>query len=223
MMDSAMPCWYRLPNVGLGAINDSILIHCSIYETLQANFSKTPLYVDIVELFNEYRLPNVGLGAINDSILIHCLIYETLQANFSKTPLYVDIVELFNKSDYSMFTIDRYYSIVKHKTSYYTFKLPVSLGYLLANNADKNTHKKVEEVCLDLGKLFQIQVKGKCSWLAVNALKHCDETQRATFVEHYANKDPANVDTIKRLYQELRIPDLYKNEERIVYEGILQK
>lgn len=63
-----------------------------------------------------------------------------------------------NKSDYSLFTIDRYYSIVKHKTSYYTFKLPVSLGYLLANNADKNTHKKVEEVCLDMGKLFQIQV-----------------------------------------------------------------
>ncbi|KOB57504.1 Farnesyl diphosphate synthase 3, partial [Operophtera brumata] len=184
-----------------------------------------------------YRLPNVGLGAINDSILIHCSIYETLQANFSKTPLCVDI------SDYSMFTIDRYYSIVKHKTSYYTFKLPVSLGYLLANNADKNTHKKVEEVCLDLGKLFQIQddyldcygdesvtgkigtdiQEGKCSWLAVNALKHCDETQRATFVENYANKDPANVDNIKRLYEELRIPDLYKNEERIVYEGILQK
>lgn len=63
------------------------------------------------------------------------------------------------KNDYSLFSIDRYYSIVKHKTSYYTFNLPVVLGLLLANKLDIETHAAVREICFELGKLFQIQVR----------------------------------------------------------------
>lgn len=72
------------------------------------------------------------------------------------------------------------------------------------------------------GKIGTDIQEGKCSWLAVNALKQCNETQRALFVECYADKEPANVNRIKSLYNELRLPELYKNEERIIYEGILQ-
>lgn len=62
------------------------------------------------------------------------------------------------KNDYSLFTIDRYNAIVKYKTSYYTFKLPICLGMLLANNTDPNSHKIAEEISLEIGHLFQMQV-----------------------------------------------------------------
>lgn len=63
-----------------------------------------------------------------------------------------------NKNDYSMFTQERYSSIVQYKTAYYTYKLPVCLGLLLANKLDKETHRKAEEICLEIGHLFQMQV-----------------------------------------------------------------
>lgn len=63
-----------------------------------------------------------------------------------------------NKNDYSMFTIERYETIVKHKTAYYSYTLPVGLGMLLANITDKEVLRKTEDICLDIGKFFQIQV-----------------------------------------------------------------
>lgn len=47
------PCWYLQPHVGLGAINDSILINASIYETLNTHCGSLPRYRNIVDLFNE--------------------------------------------------------------------------------------------------------------------------------------------------------------------------
>lgn len=72
---------------------------------------------------------------------------------------YLDVtMERRQKSDYSLFTIERYNAIVKYKTAYYTYQLPVGLGMVLANIFDPLLHKKAEEICLEIGKFFQIQV-----------------------------------------------------------------
>ncbi|CAH2255732.1 jg14566 [Pararge aegeria aegeria] len=128
-----LPCWYLQPNVGLGAINDSILINASIYETLNVHCGNLPLYRNIVDLFNEAIL-YTSVGQHLDYTMAHR-----------------------NKNDYSLFTVERYSSIVKYKTAYYTYKLPVCLGLLLTNNADPETHKRAEEICLEIGHLFQMQ------------------------------------------------------------------
>lgn len=65
--------------------------------------------------------------------------------------------------------------------------------------------------------------EGKCSWLAVSALQRCNEAQRALFVECYASKDPKHVSRIKQLYEELSLPDLYKQQENAIYEGIVKR
>lgn len=79
MMDGSttrrgMPCWYLTPNVGLGAINDSILLYCSIFETLHTNLGDTPRYIDILHLFNEVSSYNDTLRFMQKLIqlpLIH--------------------------------------------------------------------------------------------------------------------------------------------------------
>lgn len=73
-----------------------------------------------------------------------------------------------NKNDYSLFTYERYNNIVKHKTAYYTYKLPVCLGLYLTNNSDPVAHSKAEEICLDIGKIFQMQVSAEIFFLLAN-------------------------------------------------------
>lgn len=63
-----------------------------------------------------------------------------------------------NKNDYSLFTIDRYNAIVKYKTAYYTYKLTVCLGFYLANKTSKELHALAEDIALEIGQFFQIQV-----------------------------------------------------------------
>ncbi|XP_047535872.1 uncharacterized protein LOC125070186 [Vanessa atalanta] len=214
-----VPCWYRLPNIGLGAINDSILIHSSIYEILKLYCENLPHYKHIVDQFNE------------------ALLYTSMGQHLDYTMAHR------NKNDYSLFTLERYSSIVKYKTAYYTYKLPVSLGLLLANNTDMKTHKIAEEICLEIGHLFQMQddfidtfgvekvtgkvgtdiQEGKCSWLAVQALERCNSKQMKVFTACYGSPEPAHIERIKRLYEELELPAIYQKEERDRYNSVVQR
>lgn len=65
--------------------------------------------------------------------------------------------------------------------------------------------------------------EGKCSWLAVTALKHCNEAQRALFAQYYGRKEPEHVTIIKQLYNELRLPEIYREEETLVHDNIMSK
>ncbi|XP_068620702.1 uncharacterized protein [Battus philenor] len=213
-----VPCWFRLPEVGLGALNDTIIMYSAMMETLSTHFGDKPHFTRIVNMFNE-SLKNTALG-------------QHLDYTMARR----------KKNDYSLFTIERYNAIVKYKTSYYTFKLPVCLGMILANNTDDKSHKRAEEICLDIGHLFQMQddfidcfgsesvtgkagsdiQEGKCSWLAVSALQRCNEAQRNVFTTCYGSKEPAHIERIQRLYEQLGLPDLYRKEERTRYNAIVQ-
>lgn len=58
MMDASItrrgqPCWYRNPNVGMIAINDSFMLCSAIYRLLKSYFRNEPYYVDLLEVFLE--------------------------------------------------------------------------------------------------------------------------------------------------------------------------
>ncbi|TMW44440.1 hypothetical protein DOY81_010472, partial [Sarcophaga bullata] len=46
-------CWHKLEDVGLIAINDSIVLECAIYVLLKKYFSHMKCYIDLIELFHE--------------------------------------------------------------------------------------------------------------------------------------------------------------------------
>lgn len=65
--------------------------------------------------------------------------------------------------------------------------------------------------------------EGKCTWLAVTALERCNPAQRTVFRACYGSKEPAHIERIKRLYDQLDIPKLYMEHEKELYDNIVSK
>ncbi|XP_077294514.1 farnesyl pyrophosphate synthase isoform X2 [Arctopsyche grandis] len=211
-----MPCWYKQPNVGLGAINDGLLIQSAMFSVLKKYFHNEPYYKNVLEMFNEMTLKTT-IGQHLD--------YHTSQEG---------------KPDLSKFTMKLYNAIVKYKTAYYTFQMPVSLAMLMSGIDDPEMHRQAKTILLEMGQFFQIQddfldcfgdpsVTGKlgsdiqtgtCSWLAVVALQRANPQQKKVMQEHYGGKSDDSVEKIKALYEELGIPNTYATYEETSYNLI---
>lgn len=204
-MRRGVPCWYRNDNVGLSAINDSILIENGIYSIIRKYLSNHPSYARIIELFHDVTL-KTSMGQALDA---HCF--------------------LDNKPNLNVFTMDRYNTIVKYKSAYYTFQLPISLAMYLANIHNPELHRQAKTVLLEMGHFFQVQDdfldcygdpkitgkdgtdigEGKCTWLAVVALQRASGEQKEIFKKWYGINDPQAKEAIKAVYEELGIANTY--------------
>lgn len=129
-----VPCWYKKDNVGLSAINDACLLENGIYSILRKYFSSHPSYIPVIELFHDITL-KTSMGQCLDSMS-----------------------HKDGKPNLEMFTMNRYNSIVKYKTAYYTFQLPIALAMHLANLNDPEMHRQAKTILLEMGQFFQIQV-----------------------------------------------------------------
>lgn len=128
------PAWYKNKDVGLLAINDGILMENSIYSILRKYFSNHLCYVPAIELFHDVTF-KTSMGQMLD-----CMCIKNGRPDFEK------------------FTMKRYNTIVKYKTSYYSFQLPVALAMYLANMYDEEQHRQAKTILLEMGEFFQVQV-----------------------------------------------------------------
>lgn len=115
-MDNAItrrgrPCWYRTRNLGVKAINDGALLEAGLYQLLRKYFRNQPYYLNIVELFHDVTLKTV-MG--------QCLDLQSALEN--------------SRPNLEKFTMDRYNAIVKYKTAYYSFQLPVALAMYMESS-----------------------------------------------------------------------------------------
>jgi farnesyl diphosphate synthase len=46
-------CWYRVPQVGMIAVNDSFMLEAAIYRLLKVHFRGVDYYADLLDLFHE--------------------------------------------------------------------------------------------------------------------------------------------------------------------------
>lgn len=92
------PCWYKIPKVGLTAVNDGFLLQSHLLKVLKRFFGSTPAYLPLLELFNEVTW-QTELGQLLDLT--------------SQPPPGVGAIDL------DRFTLERYKGIVKYKTAYY--------------------------------------------------------------------------------------------------------
>ncbi|KAF2483688.1 ERG20 farnesyl diphosphate synthase [Neohortaea acidophila] len=209
------PCWYLMPNVGMVAINDAFMLESSIYLLLKKYFRQEKYYLDLIELFHEVSF-QTELGQ---------------ECDLLTAP--EDHVDLDN------FSMDKYTFIVIYKTAYYSFYLPVALALHFAGFATAKNLKQAEDILIPMGEYFQVQddyldnfadpsVLGKigtdiqdnkCSWLVNQALKKCTREQRAVLEENYGRKDAACEAKVKKLFDELKLEQDYKDyEDRRVTE-----
>ncbi|ODM91083.1 Farnesyl diphosphate synthase [Orchesella cincta] len=116
------PCWYRVDDIGVLAVNDSFLIEHTLYRILAKHFGTHPRYANFLDLFLETSYKTV-LG--------QCLDTETER----------------NRQNPECYSMERYKKIVEFKTSYYTIYLPMAVAVILLKNNDKHDLlKKVEDV-----------------------------------------------------------------------------
>ena len=129
------PCWYKVPSVGLMAVNDVISMQTAAYELVSHFVHNHTMYTKILELLTTcYRFTVLG---------------QSLDTMTSPRP--------GAKPDFANFTMRKYATITKYKTAYYTISHPVRFGMLLANLTDPLIHSEAEKILLSMGHFFQIQ------------------------------------------------------------------
>uniref|UniRef100_A0A1J3FW59 Farnesyl pyrophosphate synthase 1, mitochondrial n=1 Tax=Noccaea caerulescens TaxID=107243 RepID=A0A1J3FW59_NOCCA len=209
------PCWFRVPQVGMVAINDGILLRNHIHRILKKHFRGKPCYVDLVDLFNEVEL-QTACGQM------------------------IDLITTFEgEKDLSKYSLPIHRRIVQYKTAYYSFYLPVACALVLAGE-DLEKHTDVKNVLVDMGIYFQVQddyldcfadpetlgkigtdiEDFKCSWLVVKALERCSKEQTKILYENYGKPDPSNVAKVKELYKELDLEGVFREYESKSYEKL---
>lgn len=208
------PCWYKVDNLGLAAINDAIMLESTIYQILRKHFGSKPSYAKLMEV-------------------VHDVTYKTIFGQSLDTRTGQD-------RRMETYTMERYSSIVKYKTSYYSFYLPVALAMTFCDIKDPNLYQQVRKVTLEMGHFFQVQddyldcfgdveVTGKigtdiqdckCSWLFVVATQRCDPEQKKFLLANYGKNEAANIEAVKGLYKELDLERVYHNYEEQTYNLI---
>eukprot|EP00160_Parvularia_atlantis_P002565 Unigene12133_Nuclearia_a/m.36890 Unigene12133_Nuclearia_a/g.36890 ORF Unigene12133_Nuclearia_a/g.36890 Unigene12133_Nuclearia_a/m.36890 type:complete len:348 (-) Unigene12133_Nuclearia_a:52-1095(-) len=211
------PCWYKVDGVGNVAINDSFLLESCIYKLLKKYFKSAPYYGDLVELMHETTY-QTELGQLVDLI--------------TAPEEHVDL---------NRFSMAKYKWIVKYKTAFYSFYLPVAMAMLVAGiDKDSKEFRKAEEILLDMGEYFQVQddyldcfgdpavigkigtdiQDNKCSWLVNKALEVASSEQRQVLEHNYGRKDAACIQRVKDLFAELKLKQLFEAYEEDSYQRI---
>lgn len=209
-------CWYKLPTVGLSAINDGVLLKCHVQAIIKRYFKEKFYFVDLMELWNEIGL-QTAMGQMLDLITTHT-----------------------GAKDLARYKIQGYRRIVKYKTSYYSFYLPVACALLL-NGAKLSDYVELKNVLIEMGVYFQIQddyldcfgdpqVIGKvgtdiedykCSWLIVQAMELANENEMKILYENYGKSSTECVAAVKNVYKELDLQDIFLEYESRVYKHLV--
>ncbi|KAJ2948527.1 hypothetical protein O0L34_g7778 [Tuta absoluta] len=201
----------------LWCIYDPSLLRSFIYEILKSEFIDKPSYTDILHLFNKAIL-NTTAGHILDEML---------------------------RKDYNNFTADNYNSIADLKTSLHTIELPISLARQIIGDVDTRLYYEIQAASTQLGRLYHMQDDfldcygeetdqsgipkhsydiqcGRCSWLALTALQRCSPAQRTVFSACYGSKEPAHIERVKLLYDQLQMPKVYREARDKMCEHIAE-
>jgi farnesyl diphosphate synthase len=203
------PCWYRHEGVGMIAINDAFILESAIYTLLKKFFRSHPAYIDMVELFHE----------------------TSLQTEFGQLCDLITAPE--DKVNLDNFSLEKYQFIVIFKTAYYSFYLPVALALYCLNIATPKNLQQAKDILIPLGEYFQVQddyldnfglpehigkigtdiMDNKCSWLVNQALLRATPEQRKILEENYGQKDKDKEAVIKKLYDDMKIKEIYEEFE----------
>lgn len=212
------PCWYKRDDVKLIAINDSFILESCVFLILKRYFGSKSYYPQLTDIFVE-TTRQTELGQLLD----------------------LTSQRLDGAIDLSRFTIERYRSIVKYKTAFYSFYLPVALGMIQAGIDERSLYDKARQILCIMGEYFQIQddvldcfgapevigkvgtdiQDNKCSWLVVQALNIANKKQLEVLEKNYGSKDPKNVESVKALYRDLELEKRFQEYEESSHNEIM--
>lgn len=212
------PCWYLHPGVTTQvAINDGLIVLAWASQLAFHYFKDRPFLADVLKMFHDVDMTTT-IGQLYD---------VTSMVDSSKLDAHVAHP---NTTDYVEYTLFNYQRIVKYKTAYYTYWLPLMMGLAVSGSLKEVDAKATEEVAVLMGEYFQVQddvmdcftppeklgkigtdiQDAKCSWLAVTFLATAAPEQVATFKANYGSTDEAKVAIIKKLFAETDMQGKFK-------------
>jgi len=218
------PCWYKKQEIGLGAFNDSIILETCVYSVVKNYFKSEPYYLDVLENLLEIT-KFTAYGQSLDTLSAH---------NFNMVKGQPGSLETFDMARYS--------AIVKYKTSYYSFYLPVSLAMTMAGITDQELFEGARTILLEIGHYFQVTddfidcygdpavtgkigtdiQDGKCSWMIVKALELANDEQRNILALHYGSQNAEDVETVQEIYRNLDVLGMFEEYEAKFYVTIMK-
>jgi farnesyl diphosphate synthase len=130
----------------------------------------------------------------------------------------------------------RYKCIVKYKTAFYSFYLPVAMGMMMSGLDMVDDKPKFDDalaILLEMGEFFQIQddyldcygtpekigkigtdiQDNKCGWLIVQAKGLASPEQLQILKDNYAKKADSNVEKVKAVYRDLDLETVFRRHE----------
>ncbi|GJX01275.1 farnesyl diphosphate synthase [Tanacetum coccineum] len=210
------PCRFRLPEVGMIAVNDGVLLRSHVARILKKHFQGKAYYVHLLDLFNEAE-------------------FQTVSGEM------IDVIStLVGKKGLSNYSLSLNRRIIQYKCSYYSFYLPVACALLMIGE-NLDDHVQVKDILVEMGIYYQVQddyfdtfgdpkVVGKigtdiedckCSWLIAKALELANEEQKKILNENYGRKDLDKVAKVKELYHTLELQGAYKDYEKSTHEELI--
>lgn len=211
-------CWYQVKGVGLTAINDSFFLESAVFQILRKHIRDQSYYLHVLELFHD---------TIMQTVVGQCLDMTTAPSD--------------GRVDFTKYTPDTYAAIVKWKTAFYSFYLPVAIAMYMADISDAASHDRAKAILLKMGHFFQVQddyldcfgkpevigkigtdiQDNKCGWLVVEALQRATPEQRQVLQENYGQNKEEKVERVKALYREMDLPQVYANYEESSYQELM--
>ncbi|XP_026300396.1 farnesyl pyrophosphate synthase [Apis mellifera] len=203
------PTWHV--KVGLGAINDALIMETCIQKLLEKHFKLKNCYVELMNIFWKYN-KKTGHGHRLDIFI---------STNWRK------------KANFDLFSMDRYNTLVKYKMSCLSFIFPFSLAMRFAGVIDSEMHREAEKILLKIGHFYQVQndflnyyskeeiggksetdiQEGKCTWPIVIALERATAEQKRILRECYGVADEEKVKHVKEIYDKIGISNIYFDYE----------
>ncbi|KAB2616788.1 farnesyl pyrophosphate synthase 2-like [Pyrus ussuriensis x Pyrus communis] len=203
------PCWFRLPKIGMIAVNDGILLRNHIPRILKKHFRGKPYYFQTAH------------GQLIDLITTH-----EGEKDLSKYSLSLDC--LFMQSPPHCSVQDCVLLILPSTCAL------LMAGEDLERHADvrnilieMGTYFQVQDDYLDcfgdpevIGKVGTDIQDFKCSWLVVKALEIASEEQKKLLHENYGKDDQTCIAKVKELYKVLDLEGVFLEYESSSYEKL---
>ncbi|GJN01478.1 hypothetical protein PR202_ga18747 [Eleusine coracana subsp. coracana] len=178
-----------------------------------------------LSVIDSYLLLKEGREVTEEEFFLACVLGWCVEWIALQTSLgqMLDLISTHNGADnLAKYNIEGYRRIVKYKTSYYSFYLPVACALLLSG-AKLENFSGLRDILVEMGIYFQAQddyldcfadpntigkigtdiEDHKCSWLVVQALGHADRNQIEVLHNYYGKKDSSSVSKVKNTYTAL--------------------